>query len=274
MAVGVAVCSVVASVAVVAVTPAGAGSPALEPDLVTLPFEAGDFGMERKGKRTLLSFSNEIGNKGAGPLEITPSEISENCDGDADPVNDRSAYQRVYGDSDADGLYDGSAEPVELEQMFGCMRYHPIHDHWHVLDFARYELRREPAGGLALQARKAGFCVYDNRLAFPGQGVPGTPVYPTGPSEQTQLRGCQEAETQGLSPGWADVYLLNVPGQQLDVTALSRGIYCLRSTVDPLDLLAERDETNNATSVRLALRPRLLSVRITRRPCSKAAAGG
>lgn len=267
----VALGSVVGSAAIVATAPAGAGSAALEPDLVTLPIEAGDLGMQRDGDRALLRLSNEIGNQGAGPLEITPSEVSENCDGDGDPVNDRDAFQRIYGDGDADGLYDGAAEPVELERLFGCMRYHPAHDHWHVLDFARYELRREPIGRLALRARKIGFCVVDNRLAFPGEGAGSEPFYPTGPAEQAEQQGCQEAETQGLSPGWADIYLLKLPGQELDVTGLRRGRYCLVSTADPLNLLDERDEDNNATSVRLALRPRLLSARITRRPCSEAA---
>lgn len=270
LAIAVGLASIAAIAAIVAVSPAGAGSVALDPDLVTMPIEASDLGMERKGGRSLLRFSNEVGNRGAGPLEINPSEVSADCDGDGDPVNDRDAFQRIYADADADGLYD-PPEPVERERIFGCMRYHPAHDHWHVLDFAHYELRREPSGKLALRARKVGFCVVDNRLAFPGEGAATGPFYPTGPAEQTAQRGCQEAETQGLSPGWADIYLLGLPGQSLDVSALRRGRYCLASIVDPRNLLEERDEDNNATSVRLALRPRLLSARITRRPCSEAA---
>ena len=270
----VAVASAAGVAAIVVTTPAGAGSAALEPDLVTLPITSSDIDMERDGSRALLRLSNEIGNRGAGPLEMAPSEISANCDGDGDPVNDRDAFQRIYGDGDGDGLYDRGAEPVEVERRVGCMRYHRKHDHWHVLDFVRYELRREPTGRLALGTRKVGYCIFDNRLAFGGQGTSEEPFYPTGPAEQADQRGCQETETQGLSPGWADIYLLDVPGQQLDVTALRRGRYCLVSAVDPLNLLDERDEDNNATSVRLALRPRLLSARITRRPCGAPSLAG
>jgi hypothetical protein len=62
--------------------------------------------------------------------------------------------------------------------------------------------------------------------------------------------------------------LLDVPGQQLDVSGLERGRYCLISTTDPRDLISERDETNNSTRLRIALRPKQPAVRALARPCS------
>ena len=60
------------------------------------------------------------------------------------------------------------------------MRYHPAHDHWHVLDFARYELRKDPSGKLVVGSRKVGFCLVDTRPVFPGPVTPEHPRYPFG----------------------------------------------------------------------------------------------
>ncbi len=138
------------------------------------------------------------------------------------------------------------------------MRYHPAHDHWHVLDIARYELRRESNGRLVESSRKVGFCLTDTRPGFAGPSTPAEPVYPLGTARPN---GCDASSTQGISPGWVDLYSLAVPGQQLDVGGLRRGRYCLISRADPRGLITELDETNNVRRVRLALRPGKLVVR-------------
>lgn len=263
----VAVASVVAGAAIVAAAPAGAGPAALEPDLVTIPFEQEDLAIQRDGGRTLLRLSNEIGNRGAGPLEIAPSPSSQNCDGDGDALNDRNASQRIYADGDANGIFSAGADAVESERVFGCMQYHPVHDHWHVLQFSRYELRPRRSRKAVVRASKVGFCVADSRRAFPGAGSPLESGYPVGTAAALEQRGCQVSETQGLSPGWADTYLFNLSGQELDVTELPAGRYCLVSMADPRNLIEELDERNNATRVRIALRPELLRVRALERPC-------
>lgn len=266
----VVIASALGFVLIVSASPTGAdaGSASLEPDLVTLPLGEQDLAMQLDGSRTLLRFSNEIGNLGAGPLEIAPSAASNDCDGDADPANDRDASQRVYEDADGSGGFEAGSDPLASEHRFGCMRYHLTHDHWHVLDIARYALRHEPSGKLAARTRKVGFCLADFSRAFPSPSSPLEPVYPIEPADGTAQRGCQASDTQGLSSGWADIYLLDVPGQQLEVSRLERGRYCLISTTDPRDLISERDESNNSTSLRIALRPKAPSVRALARPCS------
>lgn len=273
LAAGVALASALSVVALLAGSPGAqaGGAPALPPDLVTLPLEDGDLAVTEEGGRTLLRLSTEIGNVGAGPLEIFPSQGSTGCDADPDPANDRAASQRMFADTNASGAFERGADAVAFERMFGCLRYHPVHDHWHTLNFARYELRREPTGRLVRSRRKVGFCVRDSR---PGEGAPGDDPQGTYPFASTSSGGCDQAAVQGISPGWTDLYALSVPGQQLYVDGLRRGRYCLVSRADPLDLLAEANEDNNVQRLRIAMRPRQLDVRALEAPCRTAPASG
>lgn len=269
LAVIVALAAAIGAAALVAAAarPASAGS-SLEPDLVTLPMTQDHLAMQSTGSRTLLRITNEIGNSGTGPLEVVPGAVSNSCDGDGDPGNDRDAIQRTFDDADGDGSFNRAVDPVAAERPFGCMRFHPAHNHWHVLDFATYELRREPSGRTAVRKRKVGFCLADSRRVFDAPSSPLEPSYPIETGDGPEKPGCQAFETQGLSSGWADVYLLELPGQELDVTRLPKGRYCLVSTADPHDLITERDETNNATRLRILLRPKSFVVRALSRPCA------
>lgn len=236
----------------------------LPPDLVTLAIQQEELLIQLEGDRTLLRLTNEIGNRGNGPLEIYPSSGSLYCDGDDDPLNDRDASQRVFTDSNGTGAFERGADAVARDRLFGCMRYHPAHDHWHVLDIATYELRREPSGDLFARTRKVGFCLTDARLAFPSAVTPPTSTYPINPPGAV---GCDSVSTQGISPGWADAYILALPGQVIDVTGIPRGHYCLTTRADPTGVLDELDEDNNVRRVRLLLRTAKLSVRKLSGPC-------
>jgi hypothetical protein len=259
LAVGTALGSTAAIALILAAASASGGPPALAPDLVTLAIKQENLliAPDEQG-RIVMRLSNEIGNRANGPLEVFPGPASTDCDHDGDPVNDRDASQRIFADTNGSGGYEGGVDAVESERAFGCMRYHPAHDHWHVLDIARYELRREATGELVAHARKVGFCFTDTRLAFPSVVSPPEAIYPIGSAQPT---GCDANSTQGISPGWADLYAFALPGQQLLVGGLPRGKYCLTSRADPLDLIEELNEGNNVRRVRLTLRPRKLAVR-------------
>ena len=136
----------------------------------------------------MLRLSNEIGNQSNGPLEVFPGAVSANCDGDGDPANDRDASQRIFADSNGSGLYEPGIDAIASERMFGCMRYHAAHDHWHVLDIARYELRREATGKLVAQSQKIGFCLTDTRIAFPSAAAPPAPDLPDRVRQADRLR--------------------------------------------------------------------------------------
>ncbi len=230
---------------------AGAGSqPRLLPDLVTLRVSQDDLVMERRGGKLLLRLSNVIGNRGRGPLEIYPSPDPSDCDGDGNPANDRDTYQRIFLDSNSDNVFDRDQDTESNGRMFGCQRFHPAHDHWHLLDFSRYKLVRLRTGNTVARSTKISFCVIDTD--HPYAGLPGSPpngYYPAGSAD------CDRDSIDGLSVGWADTYAYSLPGQQLNVTGLRHGRYCLVSNADPNNLLRESDNTNNAHRARIALRP-------------------
>jgi hypothetical protein len=262
---GIAAVAVALTLALAAAPEAAAPAPApLLPDLVVLPVQRDDLLAERYGDRTLLRFSTEIANRGDGPLEVFPSPASNDCDGDGDPGNDRDTFQRVFADSNGNGLLDRGLDAVYSERRFGCMHFHAAHGHWHVLDIAAYELRREPQGKTVAGTRKVGFCLSDNRLAFPGERTPPAAVYPIRP---VGSEGCDAAATEGLSVGWADLYALGLPGQDLEISGLPRARYCLILRADPRALLEESDELNDVRRVRLRLRPDVPDVRKLDGPC-------
>jgi hypothetical protein len=247
---------------------AEAGSPSLEPDLVTLGIGRHDIVVEKRGKHRFLRLSNTIGNRGSGPLDVIPAPPTGECDSETE----FNAVQRLFDDTNMNGEYDPTDQPGD-EIPFGCMRFHdaPSHLHWHVLDFARYELRRARTGK-RIDSQKVGFCVIDTERPFPT--LPGSPKEPQYPGETGNGCGGLDDEgkpippdSEGLSIGWADVYFFGLPGQSLDITKLRRGRYCLISTADPTDLIAESNEANNAHTVRLKMRPRKLRFKKLDGPC-------
>ena len=213
----------------------------LMPDLVTMPFDAISIGHE--GGRTVLRFGNTVGNQGIGVLELRPRR--RDCDGDGDVSNDRLAIQRIYEDTNASGAFERGTDLIARTVEVGCMVFHPAHDHWHLQGFARYELRSIATGETVAASPKVSFCVRDSVPAF--ADLPGFSRFP-------YYGACSRNSITGLSVGWADLYDASLPGQDLVVTGLPNGRYCLSSTADPKDGIDEADETNNARSLLLRLR--------------------
>ena len=260
MAAAVALASAGALVAIVGLASSAeaGGAPMLRPDLVTLAPKQEELVIVREADRTVLRLSNSVANRGDGPLEVFPSAASQNCDGDGDPYNDRDASQRTYADTNASGLYERGADATGFERLFGCMRYHAQHDHWHVLNFALYQLRSESTGKLVATTRKLGFCLGDNIAAFGDPGAASDQVYPSGAMTPS---GCTASTVQGLSIGWVDIYRYDVAGQALSLARAPAGRYCLISRTDPNDLLDETDEENNVRRTRVAIDPEHFDVR-------------
>ena len=242
---------------------AGAGGKTpLRPDLVTLRLTQDDLVLEPSDGKLFLRLSNQIANRGPGPLEIYPSASSNNCDGDDNPANDRDVYQRVFKDSNADNVFERGQDLESHDNLFGCERYHPAHHHWHVLDFNRYKLVRERSGRTVVRSTKIGFCIIDTDHRF--ASLPGSPseqYYPKGSED------CDEESIDGLSVGWADTYGYWVSGQELDVSDLPHGRYCLVSTADPNNLLRETDNSNNAHRAKIGLHPAKRTVERLPGPC-------
>lgn len=237
----------------------------LLPDLAPLGLASSDLVMVRINGRISLRFATEVANQGSGPLEIVPSEQSSDCDGDGDPTDDRDALQQVYVDGNGSGSFEPGLDPAPYAHAVGCMRFHAVHGHWHLLNFTTYQLLDDAGEQLVSRTRKMGFCLRDDRpVAEPPAGVPPTAVYPLDPSSPMaapESIDCGATTTQGISVGYADLYGFDVPGQRLDVSRVRRGRYCLRSTVDPLELIDEGDNADNSVEVPIAIRPHQRRVR-------------
>ena len=239
--------------------PAGAGgAEPLEPDLTTRrPDE-----LELSRGTTngdLIRFSNEILNRGNGPMEMQPEE--GDCDGKPE-TNDRYALQRVFQDADADGVFDPEIDTGATEVEASCVVFHNEHDHWHFQDFALYELlpfkKNGSLGEPVAASEKVGFCLVDTNRVKPG--LPGSPVW------RRYIGGCTENDATGISVGWADLYSNRLYHQWIVIDEVPNGPYCLRSTADPENKIQETRERNNSRSIRIRLRSDSVEYE-PRRPC-------
>jgi hypothetical protein len=183
------------------------------------------------GGRPRLGFESAVDSVGLGPLWIRGVRNGAGM----------QARQLVR-------LADGG---FETNRDAGTLRYtwSSSHSHWHLLRFARYELRRAEDFSLLGTDRKTGFCLADHygtarrarptRPVFLGNCAPGAP-------------GARTVE-QGSSVGFTDRYPPHFHGQNVDLTGVPPGVYILVNRANPDGLLRERRYDNNAASVRLRL---------------------
>jgi hypothetical protein len=212
--------------ALMLVAPAGAPSTPL-PDLD----QATPFGISvaQHDGQLLLVFGSAVDNVGPGPLVVEG--------------------RRVAG-------------VMRASQVIGNRRYalptplryvrSETHQHWHLLAFERYELRR--SGTLVERDHKTGFCLND---AYETRALNRVPRW-TGDCGRRQPTAL--AVREGISPGFGDDYVPDKEGQSIDVTDLAPGRYVLVHRSNPDRALRERSYTNNAASVRIKLSGRRVDV--------------
>jgi len=219
-------------------TPTATPSPTLDPDLVlpdlqTLPPQSLNLQVTLQGE-VLLRFSNSILNAGPGAIELLGV-----YDADADKV---SVTQHMYM-MDSDSFKEHKA---------GLFIFHPGHEHWHIENFALYEVwsltPQATLDEVIAFTEKVSYCLRDDSRSDLEDIAPG-PRYVT----------C-DRQLQGISSGWFDTYEFDTPGQIVDITEVPDGVYALRSTVDPANQLVEMDDTNNATAVYFVLADNQLQV--------------
>ena len=194
-----------------------------------------------------LRFTTQVANIQTGPLELQP--IADDCNGNGDFSDDRTAMQRIYHDDDANGRFTREIDVTWRYERAGCFYYHLEHDHWHFEDFANYLLHEfDEDGSLGPPIRsseKISFCMSDTFRARPK--VPGSP-------RDRYYTQCGADDVSGISVGWADEYLRFFTGQHIDVTGVPDGDYCLVMDADPADRLEEVDELENDSKIRITLR--------------------
>ncbi len=201
----------------------------------------------------VLRFESGLANVGHGVLEVRP-----NSRGGCSP-REQHASQILFRDRDGNGWFDRSVDRRYVRRDAGCMLFHPAHDHWHFEAAARYALWR--AGGetepVVVRGRKMSFCLRDTERAPDRWPTPTYPLY---------YGECHRSTPQGISIGWVDIYGAELPGQSLTLPrGLRSGLYCLRTTVDPLDQLRESDNTDNSSVRALRIRGERVSTRPTGR---------
>jgi hypothetical protein len=187
-----------------------------------------------------LGFRSAVRNVGDGPLIIDGHRLS--------------ASEKTM---DASQMIERTAGPRSVVHHVGHLRYvrNPDHQHWHLLGFDHYELRRPGSTGAVVRDRKTGFCLGD-RYVVTTRVLPAKAPQPVYTSrcglERPGLWGVRE----GISVGYGDDYNANLEGQYLPLRGLRPGRYVLVHEVNADHRLLETSYDNNASSALLRLRRR------------------
>jgi dipeptidyl aminopeptidase/acylaminoacyl peptidase len=208
----------------------------LRPDLDQRPPSDLSFRVSRDG-RHLLGFTSASDNVGEGPVSIVASRASR-----AVPTMRAAQRVRIAGGG------------VRTYPRVGSLRYtrSPSHEHWHLLDFQRYELRRASDHSLVVADRKSGFCLGDHWAQVPGR-PPGKPRRAVFTSRCGQGEPDALAIGEGTSVGYTDRYPAYFHGQNLDLSSVPAGTYVLVHRTNPGLLLRELRYENNAASLLIRL---------------------
>lgn len=181
-----------------------------------------------------LKFTTVIWNDGDGPVEVRGSQTT------TENLRVVQYLHRSIG-----GPLPG--EPV------GSFDFEHRHGHLHLEEFASYELwslddEDRPVEVVARNA-KVGFCLMDNVAIAPGLQA-----------EDGVYTGC-EAEVQGISVGYGDVYVAALYEQDLNVSQVADGHYRLVNTVNPAQDIRELSTANNESYVDIVLSAGLVMIR-------------
>jgi Lysyl oxidase len=142
-------------------------------------------------------------------------------------------------------LTDGTKQVAALPA--GTLEYHKGdgHDHWHLLDFGRYELT-DSAKIVVRDSGKQAWCLALTDV------VDTSPLYVDLNAQAEDLGdACGSPDDmwsrQAIPPGFGDTYTPDQTGQVFDITALANGDYYIKLTANPDNVLAEEDLTNNVS---------------------------
>jgi hypothetical protein len=157
-------------------------------------------------------------------------------------------------------LFDPQTGQIPSQQVHpgvGELRYvhSSDHEHWHLMHFERYDLRRASDNHRVAHDRKTGFCLGNRYQVAPASAHAAQRI-----GFQDFDPGCGKMKprllkvTEGISTGWGDDYKPQLEGQFVDITRVPSGRYVLVHTANPSHSLFESDYTNNSSSVLLRIR--------------------
>jgi glucose/arabinose dehydrogenase len=193
----------------------------------------------RQSPTYVLGFRSAVRNIGSGPFVIQGRRVF--------PAGDllMQADQIIRVDAGKPGVVSNVGELHYVRS--------PDHQHWHLLGFDHYELRRAGEGGALVQDRKSGFCLGDRYQAVPR-------LLSASPRQKVYRSRCGLGQTgllsirEGISVGYGDDYKAYLEYQDLPLTGLPDGRYVLVHRVNADRRLREITYDNDAASVLLELR--------------------
>ena len=186
-----------------------------------------------EGGPVRLKFTTLIWNAGDGPLEVR---------GDPDEADGGREVEQHAVDADGRWHAVGAVGRFDVAHR---------HGHLHLSGFADYELwtlRNDPPGRpgqpgeLIAENVKIGFCLMDNVVVDEAMAADGA-----------TYTSC-EAEVQGISPGYGDLYVAELYEQDIDITDVPDGRYRLVNVANPDGVLRESDAANNVGFTDVELR--------------------
>ena len=192
-----------------------------------------------EGGPVRLKFTTLIWNAGDGPLEVR---------GDPDEADGGREVEQHAVDADGRWHAVGPVGRFDVEHR---------HGHLHLSGFADYELwtlpgdlsdpgdptaRPDGPGELIAENVKIGFCLMDNVVVDEAMAADGA-----------AYTSC-EAEVQGISPGYGDLYVAELYEQDIDITDVPDGRYRLVNVANPDGVLRESDAANNVGFTDVELR--------------------
>ena len=189
----------------------------------------------RKLARRCLRFDSILANTGRGPFEVAYV---------ADPAHGGlAAHQRLY-------RRDGTVKDRFATQT----EYHATHGHFHVKDVYvarlwRVDERRRVRGRSPIaRSDKDGFLP---EVTTPVEGDSETRRYQCFVPDDMDSRGT--LQVVGISSGWADIYVAELPDQYIEITNVPSGFYVFELEIDPHDYFAEASEKDNRVCLLLRL---------------------
>ena len=190
----------------------------------------------RTGTSYRLGFQSAVKNVGAGPLIIEGQRRSH-------AIRAMTAAQLIPSSTGLQRVADvGELRFVRSSD----------HQHWHLLGFDRYELRRAGEGTTIVADHKTGFCLGD-RYRISGRALPNAAPAKAYRSSCGKHEPWRHGIREGISVGWGDDYKAFLEGQELSLDGLEDGRYVVVHRVNADGRLRELTDRNNAASVLFVL---------------------
>ena len=204
------------------------------PDLRSLPAHDLSIQPGRGHRKDFLSFGATIWNAGPGNLVV------EGFRHGAREV--MTAKQFLYR--------DGRPPQEERIGSFEFDHRHG-HEHWHLSDFAQYDLLNRHRSRVVLSGKQS-FCL-----------APTDPVDLSRPGALWQpdkiglFSACPSQESiwlrETMPSGWGDTYIQSAAGQAFNITDVRNGVYFVRVTTNPHHRIIETSTHNNVSLLKIRL---------------------